>query len=1037
MTDLSLDIYTGESGLSVTLKTDPYFYHPAGNNNFSFICEYNSPSGEVNFGFPDEPCSSFDFLDSYSGESSSIQEIFTDVAYIGQSGEELDLDLLTFKIIQVNSSLTGESLDFSLILSDLFNQDIYSGESGSLNSLFLPVREELSSDGYSSENVYLDLATTTTLSFDSYSGSYGIIPDNFSPIDPSSTFTHLHGNGNYSLTSSCLTMYGVQSGAVDAGRNAYLSLPFQLENNKDITFYFKRTKAVSWNDDDFTDAALWFCFFPNYNPNEITFANYVWGYDKPNVSSFKGSITICMRHSNSEFIRVYHIDRITGATYTNDLSVISDWTTEETNGTHECSIVISANESNTTIQARGNRGVLRQSGTFANMANPFANNRSETLDTFLIHHHNYYGSQYYEKLCDMRIGSQEGFVLVQFSLLGTTNAFTGEVASSDLRTEVILEPRSFSGEIETAILTIYPSISLDSVFSYTGENSSLSYLSTISSLSPISLSGETGFVDFTTYESTQLSLPSYSGEQSVSSLTISRNLIIDAREGTTALFDLTYLVNEGMPSIGQSGESLYFFISTSDSLSLLGYSGEAATGTLNPSYAFHPLAFSGSVSYVELTLNPFDTFSGSALSGENTNLLFNTTVKIPSIGFSGEIASINPSFYQQQSITLQGYGGTNTFLILQTGINLSFINGYSGTLASISQINEEPNIRFYCGESSSSTLATNDIFNVRIYGTGESCSLSLVVNKSEGIGEFRIYSGTSLFSTFDTKHHADLYVLFRTSVMTQVDIGSTTHFDLNTDACCGVRRESLSNNHVIQMFRNDYLPESVRYGNRVDFSFDLQCQPRFTFNFITGESFNLEEYDNYLSINFSEGTECLLNGFEPDLTHKLCKGHFIPNGNWLVVELNDVLPENCYTDVVYTGTTLSCELSDDIVLRFNDLNCDESLSPNLTTFPPWLLIFYSGEDLHCVLSIEQALYVNGGSSECLFVTLYEEPYLGYSGETCDLEIEIEYHVRFKETGCLDNDFVFQNDSGDLIPELTNPVPVEGEPFYHSVLADCV
>lgn len=1034
MTDLSLDIYTGESGLSVTLKTDPYFYHPAGNNNFSFFCEYNPPSGEVNFGFPDEPCSSFDFLDSYSGESASIQEIFTDVAYIGESGESLDLDLLTFKIIQINSSLTGESLDFSLILSDLFNQDIYSGESGSLNSLFLPVREELSLSGLTSENVYLDLATTTTLSFDSYSGSYGIIPDNFSSINPSSTFTHFHGTGNYSLTSSCLTMHGVQSSAPNAGRNAYFSLPFQLENNKDITFYFKRTKAESWFNDYFSDSGLWFCFFPNYAPNEITFADYGGGYDKPNISSFKGSITICMRHSNSGSIRVYHIDRITGATYTNDLSVISDWTTEETNGTHECSIVITANESNTIIQARGNRGVLRQSGTFANMANPFANNRSETLDTFLIHYHNYY-STYYEKLCDMRIGSQESFVIVQFSLLGTTNSFTGEMASSDLRTEDTLELRSFSGEIETAILTIYPSISLDSVLSYTGENSSLSYLFTVSSLSPISFSGETGSVIFTTHESTLLSLPSYSGEQSVSSLTISRNLIIDAREGTTALFDLTYLVNEGMSSIGLTGESLYFFISTTDSLSLIGYSGEAATGTLNPSYAIYPLAFSGSVSYAELTLNPFDTFSGNALTGENTSLLFNTTVKIPSIGFSGEIALINPTFYQQQNITLQGYSGTNTFLVLQTGINLSFTNGYSGTSASISQINEEPNIRFYCGEHSNSTLSTNDLFNVRVYGTGESCSLSLVVNKSEGLGEFRIYSGTSLFSTFDTKHHADLYVTFRTSVMTQVDIGSTTHFDLNTDACCGVRRESLSNNLMVQMFRNDYFPESVSYGNRVDFSFNLQCQPRFAFNFITGESFNLEEYDNYLSINFSEGTETKLDGFEPDLTHKLCKGYFIPNGNWLVVELNDVLPENCYADVFYTGSTLSCELSDDIVLRFNDLHFGESLSPSLTTYPPWLFIFYSGENLHC--AFEQHIYANGRSGECLFFSFYEDPYLDYSGETCDIEIEIEYHVRFKETGCLDNEFVFQNDSGDLIPELTNPVPVEGEPFYHHVIAECM
>jgi hypothetical protein len=153
--------------------------------------------------------------------------------------------------------------------------------------------------------------------------------------------------------------------------------------------------------------------------------------------------------------------------------------------------------------------------------------------------------------------------------------------------------------------------------------------------------------------------------------------------------------------------------------------------------------------------------------------------------------------------------------------------------------------------------------------------------------------------------------------------------------------------------------------------------------------------------------------------------------------MNDVLPEDCYADVFYSGTSMSCILSDDIVIRVDNNYSGEHLSPSLTTFPPWEFIFRTGERLYFNLALEVAMYPRVYAGETLQFRFYEEPFICHTGASGECEISIEYHVRFKETGCFDNDFAFQNEDGDLIAELANPVPVEGEPFYHSVLAECV
>ena len=119
---------------------------------------------------------------------------------------------------------------------------------------------------------------------DMVGGEYGYIAHDYINIAPNSTFTHFHGSNGHSQTSTCLTLNALTSASSSAGINAYFALPFQLQNDRDITLYFKRTKPSPWYNDDFTDAGLWFCFYPNCTPAQITFFNLAWGYDRPFLS---------------------------------------------------------------------------------------------------------------------------------------------------------------------------------------------------------------------------------------------------------------------------------------------------------------------------------------------------------------------------------------------------------------------------------------------------------------------------------------------------------------------------------------------------------------------------------------------------------------------------------------------------------------------------------------------------------------------------------------------------------------------------------
>jgi len=1085
-------------------------------NNLDFFKPYH-PQNDIDFGYGI-------IAETYSGsvmESFSLVSDSGIVAYLQPdvySGADSLFDLsLTYLL--TGDSYSGENFSTDLSVQIFLTLDASSGQENTID-LFTPTFTLLTLDAYSGEENTIDLSINLNLSLDLYTGTefLSIEKGNYLKVFPNSSFSFFSGHNTYSTTSSCLTLDS--SVSTSYGINAGINLPsyLDLQTVSELNIRFKRSKAASWSNDTFTNAELSFFFFPNWLSNQII---YTAGsnYDRPLVSTTGNGQTLVInfRYNNNAPVYVRWI-KSSSSLISVYLSVISDFTTNEINGTDTITLRIVPTINYTTIQVYGSDGSLRQEGSFTQIPNVWANTRTSTTnDIFLIHYHNNLSAKP-EVLCDIEIYEKLGIISLPFNLL-SADSYSGEYSISDLSIVNSITADFIAGQETLFDLSIYPSFIFDifnfysgeelnigvnlsfllildnytgqensidltltappslSLNAYSGQDSTTSIAASVilllnaysgqysdSSLSvflssPIVVSAYSGQETFSllstslvlnldyysgqdsttslsVYPSIPISAVAYSGEESNLSIQLGITFPSVAYSGEELFFDITYVINYGSPSDAYSGEEFLFdSLSTESALPLFSYSGEELSVYLGTIAFLSGDSYSGVSSSSVLTLNPPDLLSGYGYSGNTGLISLSTRTLLPSIAWTGANQLFDLTINVPSNLQPYFYSGSNFLSSLQVSFQLATGRAYSGSYSYIPSIGNEPNIFLYSDENVDIQLSTAYILSVSAY-TGQICSTTLQVGKSFNFGEFRFPTGCYFYSSFNTIYHADLYVLFRTSIMTQVDMGSATYFDLGLDTCCGPRKESLSNNLLLHLSKKDYLPEYVSFGYIVNMSVELSCRPRFSVEFRTGSYLRTADTTDYFNFTFYQESHSVVFDFEADLTHRLCKGYFIPNGNWLVVELNDVLPENCYSDFFYTGTILSCNLSDSIVIRSEPIYSGESILTTLTVDPPWAFKFEGGQRLETVLSTEQALSELGRAGEVMFLSFYNPPYLGYSGCSSEVEITIEYKVRFLEDGCFDNQFVFQNDSGDEIPELFNPVPVEGEPFYHSILGQC-
>jgi hypothetical protein len=566
-------------------------------------------------------------------------------------------------------------------------------------------------------------------------------------------------------------------------------------------------------------------------------------------------------------------------------------------------------------------------------------------------------------------------------------AYSGQYSVATLRTRDALEPRIYTDQFSNASLTVSPAVPL----------------------SIISYSGSSGAVDILL----GITFPSvaYTGER--------------------VLFDIDYVVNLGMPLPIYSGENAQVVdMATTYNLPLYGRSGELGLTDLGVEYAIEINGYSGTIGAADLTLNPPDTFVGIAYHGQEVlSILLSTTTRLPNIGYSGEELSADVTDSPAAPLLLINYVGCEAIASMQTAAQLPIGRSYTGTWANVTEMSNEPNWYLVTGAHCTATLSTSVSLAVTSYD-GARGSLGIDAHPSQPLGMIYFRSGEWMSPGLEVLYSVNFRVLYRTSIMTQVDIRSATHFDLSTDECCGPRATTNNLNFIIE--KGQY-PEEVSYGNRVSMEINLRCNPRFSAVFGSGNTVELTDETDYFNVTFTTDSQLAIS-WDADLRHKLCKGYFIPTGDWVVVELFDVLPEDCYTDRMYGGERMTCEISDSPILRIEDNDTGSSFDIIVTFTTPWLLKAYYGESLEVDFPWEVVHTYRTG--EVLSIRFYDQPTPMFAGSTLELEIQTEYGVRFTEDGCLDNEFVYQNDSGDAIPELFNPVPVEGEPYTHSVKAEC-
>lgn len=919
----------------------------------------------------------------------------------------------------------------------------------------------------------LDLQNNVRFTIDATSGELAHIYENSLNVIPNSTFTYFYGGNTHSETSTCLTLQSRQQSSSGINAGFYLPASLNLQSISQINVRFKRTRPASWYDDDFSDAMLQLWFFPNWLTSEILYDGSTWNYQRPKEDATGNAQALCisLRYATNAAIKVFWFETST-VIRTENLTVLSNFTTSEVDGTDPIRFNITTNANNTSFTVYGGDDrTVRQTGTFASMPNVWSNSRSTTNDIFLIHYHNYTPSRS-EVICNLSVYEYEGLLLTVAQSLGLIQAVTGQTADAVLHTTVVLDPIGYSGEIGDVNVSYFQSASIGILTGYSGERSDLALstfglmildarsgevnyidlttnpfaqlisdarsgetasavLSTVTAIEVIAYSGSRGTLDLDIHPASFLTAIAYSGSRGDLDLKLGVTLPITAYTGASGAFDLTYIVNLGMPATIYSGEqALLLDIAPTYNLPLYARPGSFGYFELATEYKIDLEGRSGEVGYAILTLNLPDLFDGTGYSGQYVqSFVLSTTTTLAGKGYTGQVLIPTLTDNPAAPFDLPNYTGATASAVLQVGFQFAVSRNYTGAVVTVTGIDTEPNIYVPSGAYCEFTLATTNALPLTAYD-GATGIGDLTRRPSEPFGIFSFISGEWASPGLEALYSVSLHVLFRASIITQLDIGSATYFDLASDLCCGPRPQTNNLNFALE---RGQIPEAVSYGNGVGMEVDLLTNSRFKVEFVTGTVAELVDKSAYFTFTMAHESHQVELLWEEDLRHKLCKGHFIPTGDWVVVELQDVLPENCYTDRMYGGETLTCVLSDDIVLQFDPIPTGEYFNPiDLGTIETWLLYARSGENFYWD-RFELGRYYVG---ETMSFKFYDQPLLAFGGQSASFEISLEYGVRFKEDGCFDNEFVFQTPSGDAIPEMFNPVPVEGEPFTHSVKAEC-
>lgn len=459
-------------------------------------------------------------------------------------------------------------------------------------------------------------------------------------------------------------------------------------------------------------------------------------------------------------------------------------------------------------------------------------------------------------------------------------------------------------------------------------------------------------------------------------------------------------------------------------------SGESASVVVNTTGAFSTLgAYSGESSTLVLAAHPAALFEPPFYSGENFTWGLATRPTFTFRSYTGETTTLALKDYPAPGIAVDGHTGERLDIALQIGKQLGIISGYSGEHVIVDVTNLD-NYVVQVGESAAAALATEIVLVANSNG-GESASLVIKNAPSESIGTFRTYTGAYVVVDLGTMPSAILALnpihQWHDAV---VGFDTATSFDLLITTCC----PKIGSYERIEL--NDMEPPDIQYsGNKVIFQADLSTRPRFSAFAFTGETFRLDDPNWLLDINGSSGQYASLSGlvFE-EHSFNLCYGNLIPDSQFADVELISLDNWNCDAHMAYMGETMAL-VNLEVSPNFSPEGpCGQRADVTLDVDPALRLFCWSGETAY-----DPTFYVRLGigAGETAQVTFAGEIYSGGSGQTAILTtLATGYEVEFMEQGCLDNEFIPTDASGDPDYANANPVPVELDLYVHSIKARC-
>mgnify|MGYP003541953827 FL=1 len=508
----------------------------------------------------------------------------------------------------------------------------------------------------------------------------------------------------------------------------------------------------------------------------------------------------------------------------------------------------------------------------------------------------------------------------------------------------------------------------------------------------------------------------------------------DHRSGEYTSLDLEIEPYEGLQSQLLSGEYAEVEVQITPGFIFSLPVGETANvDALGTTVILFPTAYTGEVFTPALTDNPpwnptFD-FTDGATFDPFLNLGSSSfgAVQVYTGGVLEATVDTRPGSPFEFSIL----EGQTANLAMSFAQNLGATEAYEGITLIPETIEFDELWKMFDGATASISMATSDAMTPSGY-EGAYAVASVDVRPSEPLGHFDAREGvlTSLGAIAALKA-VYMSVNFADSYMFQAGLPYLgSYFDLDV-SCCTDHDPGQQEIHSIEMNHAPF-PDEHYDGDRVRIDADLSTNVRFSFDFKTGETAsNVDTVPYILGVGSRHG-ESLTVDLESVINFALCPGNFIPDGDNIFVELDFNDSSDCEAHYIRAGESFTIGTLEASQNFQPAMYAGETAFVSITIEDGLYFVFRTGETLILPVELGGASY-EGASMRFSF---YEPPIIAAHGEHVESDLVIKYDVRFEEVGCLDNEFIYQDENGDPIPEKFNPVPVELDPYQHDIRAIC-